>query len=356
MSISANTKEVLLWNLFYSVGAQFTSIKSLYDQVKNKGITYDEVRDFIQKQESSQLFKRKKRISHYFPITANFRFEILQIDLVDMSNIASANKNYKYLLVAIDVFSRYAFVYPLKSKSAEYISEVMNELVEETSPIIINTDLGSEFISSEFKKIMERQAIEINYIGVHEHKKIGIVDRFVKTLRQKINMYLTQYNTSKYIDVLQKIVDNYNNNYHTGIKKIPAEVTNTDTHIKRINIQKINKASKEEDIYNVGQKVRYIKNRETFTKGTLPSWSKTVHTIVSSSSHSYTLDNGIVRKYYEIQPITVVQKLNKLQEGPSREEMKKDKGIQRKLRSENINLENISNEKRNRKPTDRYKS
>ena len=98
MSLSKNTKEVLLWNLFYSIGAQFTSIKSLYDQVKNKGITYDEVRDFIQKQESSQLFKRKKRITNYFPITANFRFEILQIDLVDMSDIATANKNYKYLL------------------------------------------------------------------------------------------------------------------------------------------------------------------------------------------------------------------------------------------------------------------
>ena len=216
---------------------------------KNKGITYDEVRNFIQNQESSQLFKKKKRIAHYFPITANFKFEILQIDLVDMSDIATANKNYKYLLVAIDVFSRYAFVYPLRSKSAEYITEVMQELIEETAPTIINTDLGSEFISSEFKKIITRQGIEINYIGVHEHKKIGIIDRFVRTLRQKINMYLTQYNTSKYIDVLQTIVDNYNNNYHSGIKMIPADVTKNDPHIKNINVQKINKASKEEDIY-----------------------------------------------------------------------------------------------------------
>ena len=47
----------------------------------------------------------------------------------------------------------------------------MQELIEETAPTIINTDLGSEFISSEFKKIITRQGIEINYIGVHEHKK-----------------------------------------------------------------------------------------------------------------------------------------------------------------------------------------
>ena len=95
MSLSANTKEVLLWDLYYAIGAQFTSIKSLYDQVKNKGITYDEVCDFIQNQESSQLFKRKKRIAHCFPITANFKFATLQIDIVDMPDTAYANKNYK---------------------------------------------------------------------------------------------------------------------------------------------------------------------------------------------------------------------------------------------------------------------
>ena len=88
-----------------------------------------------------------------------------------MSDIATANKSHTYLFVAIAVFLWCAFVYPLRNKSSEYITEVMQELIEETAPTIINTDLGSEFISSEFKKIITRQGIEINYIGVHEHKK-----------------------------------------------------------------------------------------------------------------------------------------------------------------------------------------
>ena len=61
MFLSKNTKEVLLWNLYYVIGAQFTSIKSAYDQVNNKGIPYDEVHNFIQNQESSQLFKKKEK-------------------------------------------------------------------------------------------------------------------------------------------------------------------------------------------------------------------------------------------------------------------------------------------------------
>ena len=66
---------------------------------------------------------------------------------------------------------------------------------------------------------MTRQGREINYVDSGEHKILALVDGFVKTLRQKINMYLVQYNTSNYIDVLQKIVDNYNNTFHSGIKK-----------------------------------------------------------------------------------------------------------------------------------------
>ena len=88
MSLSANTKEIFLWNLYYAIGAQFTNIKRLYDQVKNKGITKNGVRNFIQKQESSQLFKRKKRIAHYFPITASVKFAIWQIDIGDMPDTA----------------------------------------------------------------------------------------------------------------------------------------------------------------------------------------------------------------------------------------------------------------------------
>ena len=127
MSLSANSKQVLLQALYYGKTTQFTSIKSLYDAVKNKGITYEEVRDFIQSQESSQLFKKPRKVKHYYPIFAKHKFEILQLDLADLSNIASANKNYKYLLIAIDVFSRYLFVTPLKNKFTATIIDAVKK-------------------------------------------------------------------------------------------------------------------------------------------------------------------------------------------------------------------------------------
>ena len=196
MSLSENTKRVLLENLYYSPNTQYTSIKALHDAVRNKNITYKEVKTFIQAQEPTQLFKKQKQIKHYFPITAKFKFKILQKDLGDMSDIATSNKNYKYLLVAIDVFSRYAFVIPLRSKSTEFVGEALKEIIYETQSYIINCDLGSEFISKNFQTLLAREGAEINYVPVHEHKKIAIVDRFVRTLRQKINMYMAQHHTT----------------------------------------------------------------------------------------------------------------------------------------------------------------
>ena len=91
MAPSENTKDVLLTNLYYSPNTLFTSIKSLYDAVKNKKITQNEVKQFIQKQESNQLFKKQPKVKNYFPIYAKHIFEILQLDVADISNLAIAN-------------------------------------------------------------------------------------------------------------------------------------------------------------------------------------------------------------------------------------------------------------------------
>ena len=54
-----NTNEKLMHELYYSPAVQATSLKRLYDKFKNKGITQKQVKEFLDKQESHQLFKKK---------------------------------------------------------------------------------------------------------------------------------------------------------------------------------------------------------------------------------------------------------------------------------------------------------
>ena len=70
----------------------------------------------------------------YFPISSFEPYEHLQIDLMDFSNIATTNSYFKYLLVAIDIFTRKAFVVPLKFKSTESVIEGMESIIKFFNP------------------------------------------------------------------------------------------------------------------------------------------------------------------------------------------------------------------------------
>ena len=312
------------------------------------------MRDFVQHQEVTQLFTRRKKPKNYFPIAAKFKYEILQIDLVDMSDISSTNENYKYLLACVDVFSRLAFVIPMKNKQTSTIIEAAKEVFDLTEPDIINADNGSEFTSKDFQKLLKDRGIDINYVDVGDHHKLGIVDRFVRTLREKINKYMVMHKTTKYIDVLPKIIYNYNNSYHSTLKKAPIEVENEDEEVIKNIKRRYKKAEQEETKFNIGDVVRYIINKHQFEKGTLARWSKVTHKIISKNQHSYTLDNNKTYKYYELQLIKESQNLNLERAEPTREELRKQNTVKRRLRKEDINLKNIVNTKRTRQKTDKF--
>ena len=109
-------------------------------------------------------------------------------------------------------FSRLAFVVPMRNKTTEMDVECFKEIIDIISPSIINCDNGSEFTSHAFKELINRRGIIINYVHVSDHHTLGTVDRFVRTLREKINKYMIIY-------MMMMIYDNYNTAYHSGIKK-----------------------------------------------------------------------------------------------------------------------------------------
>ena len=213
-------------------------------------------------------------------------------------------------------------------------------------PEILNCDNGSEFINNDFKKFVKDNNIEVRYVQVGDHHKLGIVDRFNRTLRDKINKLLTIKNTTRYIDSFVSIVNNYNDTFHSGINKVPRDVKDEDASIRVLNNKKYVKALKEESKFNVGDKVRYIKNKVTFQKGSLPKWSE-IHEVIDNTKHTYTLDNNKTYKYYELIKLDHVE-VPVLQSAitPTREKIRKDNKVKRILRREEMLPENIIEGKR----------
>ena len=87
-------------------------------------------------------------------VYSQFEDNIWGVDLADMESLSRKNKGIKYLLCAIDLYSKYAFVIPLKDKKGISIVNAFNRIIKqsERKPNKIWVDQGGEFIIMFFKK------------------------------------------------------------------------------------------------------------------------------------------------------------------------------------------------------------
>ena len=202
-----------------------------------------------------------------------FKVNIWDADLADMQLLSKYNKGIRFLLCVIDIFSKYAWVVPLKDKKGISIVKAFQSILKQSNrkPNKIWVDKGSEFYNAYFKKHL-RDNNNVMY-STHNEGKSAVAERLIRTLKSNIYKYMTSISKNVYIDKLDDIVDEYNDTYHTAIKMKPADVKDN-TYInadKEIN----NKDPK----FKVGDHVRISKYKSIFAKGYMPNWSEEVFLI-----------------------------------------------------------------------------
>ena len=127
-------------------------------------------------------------------------------------------------MCVIDVFSNYAWVVPLKDKKGITITNGFQKILEEFNrkPTKIWADKGSEFYNISFKKWLKDNDIEM--YSIHNKGKSVVAERFIRTLKNKIFKHMTAISKNVYFDVLDDIVNKYNNTVHRTIKMKPIDV------------------------------------------------------------------------------------------------------------------------------------
>ena len=155
-----------------------------------------------------------------------------------MQSLSKKNKGIKYLLCAIDLFSKYAFVVPLKDKKGISIVNAFNKVIKQSNrkPNKIWVDQGGEFYNYVFKRWLSNNDI-IMYPTFNEGKSV-VAERFIRTLKNKLYQHMTVINKNVYYDVLDDIVNEYNNTKHNTIKMKPKDVKDGNN---RVYIDKHNK-------------------------------------------------------------------------------------------------------------------
>ena len=136
-----------------------------------------------------------------------------------MQSLSRYNKEIRYLLSAIDLFSKYAWVVPIKGAS---IVHAFKKIISEgRKPNKIWVDQGSEFYNKSFTDFLKMNNIEM-YSTFNEGKSV-VAERFIRTLKNKIFKHMAAI--SKNVCVLHDIVNKYNNTVHKAIKMEPIDVT-----------------------------------------------------------------------------------------------------------------------------------
>ena len=150
---------------------------------------------------------------------------IWQSDLADVQAIRKENNGKRFLLTAIDVFSRQAYAQAIKSKKPDDVIAAFNNILKQakTRPKFLQTDRGTEYTNRKFLAWLEGKSIRL-YHTFNAKIKASLIERWQRTLKNKMFKYFTAKNTLHYLSVLPQLVSSYNNRKHRSLGMAPTEV------------------------------------------------------------------------------------------------------------------------------------
>ena len=139
--------------------------------------------------------------------------EIWAADLIDMQAFSKDNNGIKYLLTVIDIFSKFVSIIPLK-KTGQEVANAFSRILKERRPNKTWVNKGREFYNKYFQKLVELYSTE-------NEEKSCVIERFNKTIKEKMFKYFSANNTRKFVDVLDLLVDQdkYKNNNNNNVEQ-----------------------------------------------------------------------------------------------------------------------------------------
>lgn len=211
----------------------YAGVGKFYRAIKKDNkfkITRNQVKNFLQSQSHYTLLKNAKYKYQRNRVITPYAGYQIDLDTAHILNYAKENGGFKYIIGAIDCFTKVAHTIAVKSlKAADFIPALEKLLAKFEKIENCRTDRGSEFKSSSAKELFNK--LRINHFMVNnDETKSNIIERFFRTLKSMLYRYMLHRNTHKWIDQLENITMNYNSSFHTSIQQSPSSVKPEDEY------------------------------------------------------------------------------------------------------------------------------
>ena len=292
-------KERIIKEVYEDKEQGYGSIKDTFKQAvkKDPSIKLDDVKKYLDKQSFRQTQFTYKKFNSY--ISPGPMYE-LEVDLVDFTEKAKQNDGFRYGLVAIDNFTKFAWVVPMKGKKAYNCIEAMKEIIEKFGgpPKQLYSDQEGAFETAGFIRFLNENKIKhiTSLSGAHT------VERFNRTLKEKTQVRLDAMGLSrdKWVEQLKPILNKYNNTEHTTTKMSPNEAKKPKNEMTvKFNLELKAKKNRQYPELNTDSQVRVMMKKDVKTKGYMPKWSKQVYKIMHIRGGKEYMINDGKRKVYQ---------------------------------------------------------
>ena len=342
----------------------YDGVNELHRKAKhyNKLLKKEDVQKWLKAQSTHQQTTTKKiKKREYLPIYSD-SYYAFQIDLTFMPAYKSTNKQYYVIFTAININSRYAYAYYAKDKSEESIIEMLNEWLKNAQTIeSVTMDEGTEFTNSNVKKWFKENNIETFFVLDDSHK-LGIINRFHRTLKEKMLKYFIANDNTNWINIIDEIIKNYNNTRNKGIYDLtPKEASKhlIQNYIINKAIDKTNTIDKsyEDDVdetFKIGDIVRIRIKSDIFDK-MKKKYSEYTYKVKQVYKNSCDIENEKFKiNKAKKTDLIKVNDVQNYQPNVNKQAVEKQHKVNNKLKKIDVQPENITNEKRVRKPNSKY--
>ena len=223
-------------------------------------------------------------------------------DLLDMNDYdIKNNKGYRYILVVIDNFSKFAWTIPLKNKYAQSITDAFSQIIKTSNrkPNLLETDDGKEYVNKIFSEVLNDQNIK----RYSRNTGLGAVfaERFNRTIRNLLKKPVFEKGKADWLSKLPSVIKQYNNTIHHSIKMTPIQASKkSNEKIVYSNLQ--DRRVKQQPKNKLGQLVRTADIKRVFSKGDSKNYSYKLYTItevIHDTIPSYRIDY-LPERYNEI--------------------------------------------------------
>ena len=284
--LSTKQKEAVykyLDNIYYapSSGGGYSSAGTLLKEVKRRGyytnLGLHRIRHYLNKQNAYSLYRTAHTKFPTPPVRVTRFNQQIDMDLMDVSRYQSDNDGVRYLLSAICVFSKQAYLEPLKTKEGGEVARAAAKILDARPPgvRVVSTDRGSEFRSAPYQQLLQDRGIHHFYAG--GSGKAVTVERFHRTIRSIMAKYMFRKNSKRYLEALDDLLAGYNKRYHTSIKMRPIDVNQDNEDVVYRNLYEKKLDIEKPDIipyqFKVGDSVRISGEKHPFRREFFERWS-----------------------------------------------------------------------------------